>query len=686
MLTKVKRGKKMNNLDANDNRFAVFSLDISENTTQVLKRTLIAAVIGALGYFFGALAFNVPGAWRYILVLSLAGVHLALWYGARRGYSQLVAHLFIAELLIIAVGMMERNSAARGSISGLLVITVILAAYLLKRQAAELVAIGLVIAVLGTAFYHAEIEHQHTVAGGEYYDDIGQVVMVVFAVWFLRVLRHELEVAGAREKQARNRADAAAKRYQTLVDMLPLGVFATDRHGQMQFANPAYLEILRVSSDDLHKITGRDVIHPDDYGRYAHIYAETMQGTADADVELRLVLPDGGHVWGHVVVRPLQDDAQNFAGFLGTLQDVTTAKAYATELQTKARMMDAWPGAVVTTDADLHVRRWSNGAVEMFGHTADAAHNQRLPDLLQTKVGGVWEAWGDQQLSANWRWQGEVQITTTSGTKLDTFLVIIVYETPDGCFETHNIFADISANKALEVEQNISLTERNRLMLLRDVVKDFSRALRDPLASMLLDSYALQVHSPDDERVREDLQARSLRAERLIHSMLWLTTVDEPAYSLTLTDVDMLKVLGMVVSAVTSSLHAKNLKIDLQVPAGLPNMTGGELELQQALTWLVRYWVMNATDGETLHVHAVADEHWLTLKLDGKRDSSFVWEKLLATAKQGQCTTLHEVGVMMAIKVISRHMGSVVCEPAEPHCLNIKLPRDVRLMPQLLDV
>lgn len=167
----------------------------------------------------------------------------------------------------------------------------------------------------------------------------GDVAGALYLVWWERAERFDLarvaileavgqqlalllRAARLRTEAERQRAEALAaeKRYHSLVEHVPVGIFRSTASGRILDANPAMVEMLRFK--DREALLGVSAlslcVNPEDRER-GHQMRDAAGVTRDFECELRA--NDGGTVWVRVNARVVQDGEHEC--WEGTVEDIT---------------------------------------------------------------------------------------------------------------------------------------------------------------------------------------------------------------------------------------------------------------------------------------------------------------------------------------------------------------------------
>lgn len=127
-----------------------------------------------------------------------------------------------------------------------------------------------------------------------------------------------------RERSDREALKASERWLRTLVDGAPVGIFELDTHGNCNFVNQRYCEILGI--DGLDDIAGREwlrLLHAEDRQRAYERFPDPAARLDPFDIDVRFVRNDGTAIHTVVGIAPMIDDDGEASGWLGTVDDVS---------------------------------------------------------------------------------------------------------------------------------------------------------------------------------------------------------------------------------------------------------------------------------------------------------------------------------------------------------------------------
>jgi diguanylate cyclase (GGDEF)-like protein/PAS domain S-box-containing protein len=114
------------------------------------------------------------------------------------------------------------------------------------------------------------------------------------------------------------------ERFRAVANSAPLGIFVTGADGQVVYRNHWISELIGQQPDgvDVLKHWTR-FVHEHDRERVKDDWRNSIRALGSFDSEHRIVRGDGSAAWIHVRVAPMRNDAGEFMGFAGTLEDIT---------------------------------------------------------------------------------------------------------------------------------------------------------------------------------------------------------------------------------------------------------------------------------------------------------------------------------------------------------------------------
>ena len=149
---------------------------------------------------------------------------------------------------------------------------------------------------------------------------IGGVALFAFASWLSIVwLRREVN---ARTEEVRE----SEKKFKTLTEASPVGVFYTNADGDCLFANKKWCRIVGMTQDQALGQGWAQGLHPDDRERIFHEWNTAAKRNQPFKAEYRFLTASGESNWVMGQAVPQLNAANEVVGYVGTITDITERK------------------------------------------------------------------------------------------------------------------------------------------------------------------------------------------------------------------------------------------------------------------------------------------------------------------------------------------------------------------------
>ncbi len=173
-------------------------------------------------------------------------------------------------------------------------------------------------------------------------------------------------------KQAEQALRASERRYASLVEALPAGVFRTDARGQTTYVSRRWCEISGLEAEKALGDGWLEAVHPEDRSNLA---ASWQQAAADGRVSVaqyRFLRPDGSTCWVIGQAIPEKDERGQVTGYVGAIVDITAQEqaeeALRAEHDKMLALFDSLEDIIYVADMDTHEILFANRRTkEMFG-------------------------------------------------------------------------------------------------------------------------------------------------------------------------------------------------------------------------------------------------------------------------------------------------------------------------------
>ncbi|APA00472.1 PAS domain S-box protein [Flavobacterium commune] len=132
-----------------------------------------------------------------------------------------------------------------------------------------------------------------------------------------------------KEKMRKRAEEAVAqseKRFHTLTEVSPVGIYRTDLTGATTYVNQRWTQIVGINFEQSMGSGWYLAIHPDDQVKLFNEWKKVVKNREKSLLEYRFVKPDGTIVWVIGQATPETNAENQIIGFIGTITDITERK------------------------------------------------------------------------------------------------------------------------------------------------------------------------------------------------------------------------------------------------------------------------------------------------------------------------------------------------------------------------
>ncbi|MBI5361617.1 MAG: PAS domain S-box protein [Planctomycetes bacterium] len=140
-----------------------------------------------------------------------------------------------------------------------------------------------------------------------------------------RVVVMHVDVTERRRQQ--ELSERSARALNTLLELVPVGVFQTNAQGECVYVNPTWSRITGLPAERAMGHGWSEALHPDDRLRVFAEWERAIAAGAASTIEFRFAPPDREVVWAQVQVVPLRDARGQLQGHIGTVTALSARKA-----------------------------------------------------------------------------------------------------------------------------------------------------------------------------------------------------------------------------------------------------------------------------------------------------------------------------------------------------------------------
>jgi PAS domain S-box-containing protein len=299
----------------------------------------------------------------------------------------------------------------------------------------------------------------------------------------------------AQNKMANELIFQSEKRYQTLTEVSPVGIFRTDALGYTTYVNKTWSEISGLSQDEAMGNGWLQAVHPNDRNEKATDWENAAIKNIESYSEYRFIKPDGSIAWVMGQATPEYNSENKLLGYIGTITDITERKIAEEEIKKANERFELISSA--SNDAIFEVdfvnkKRWHNTVFEKYlyssNENASLEENQRLwrSKLHPEDSDRVIKSIEDCYASTSNSWSGEFRFLKADGI-YGYFLMraLIIRDLQGIAIRFIGSMLDVSELKKVEHEMRIVNKKMEGIL----------NAIPDLLFEVSIDGYFYNFHS-----------------------------------------------------------------------------------------------------------------------------------------------------------------------------------------------
>ncbi len=188
-------------------------------------------------------------------------------------------------------------------------------------------------------------------------------------------------------------------RWRVIFEQSAVGMAQLGLTGQFLQANPALVDILGYSLEDLLRKSFQEVTHPDDLAVNLKLMEDLLSGAQDRfSLEKRCLRVDGTFVWVAFTVSLVRNHADSPAYFIAVVKNISARKQAEADLAATTQLLQTLvaesPLPIVSLDAHARVTSWNRAATRLFGWSEDEVLGRELPYVTkgqERSADALWE-------------------------------------------------------------------------------------------------------------------------------------------------------------------------------------------------------------------------------------------------------------------------------------------------------
>jgi PAS domain S-box-containing protein len=360
----------------------------------------------------------------------------------------------------------------------------------------------------------------------------------------------------------------------------------------------------------------------------------------------------------------IRDGAGGFRGMIGVAHDLTEIRRLEDELAKKNRFManilrDS-ADAIITMDPDGIVTSWNKGAEGIFGYTENEMIGRSIEILIPPELREAREL---EWISRRFRAQGAVRSHATEritkdGRRIEIiFTRTAIYDDSGGLVGSSSVIKDVTAVRSLERQ----LAQTEHLATLGELSAGLAHEIKNPLAGIkgAIDVFRDSLSESDPQReILGDVIHEVNRINKIVQDLLNYAKPKPARHS----TIDLPALVQRIVTMAQSISKGESLPIKVKQLSEIPEFTGDETQLEQAIMNLLLNAQAALPSGGHIEIVLSYDPDSALVSIKVSDDGAGIPKELLKRIFQPFFTTRTDgtgLGLAICLKNVQYHGGNI---------------------------
>lgn len=160
------------------------------------------------------------------------------------------------------------------------------------------------------------------------------------------------------------------ERFRMLAESSPVGIFLSDADHNCLFVNPKWCELAGMTKEQAMGTGWHAAVHPDDRARVSGAGRSADMQYQAVELDCRFMTPGGKVSFIRVDAAPLTDASGQFAGYVGSLTDLTRLQQAEQVTRNLGSLIESFEDAIIVFTFDGIVLNWNKAAERIYGYSA----------------------------------------------------------------------------------------------------------------------------------------------------------------------------------------------------------------------------------------------------------------------------------------------------------------------------
>lgn len=320
------------------------------------------------------------------------------------------------------------------------------------------------------------------------------------------------------QKAASQALRESEQRFRMITDLVPIIIWTTDETGKVTYLNSQWSELTGSEARDGYGEGWLSWVHPDDKDRAFQQWHHALRSKQPFRTKFRYRNASGNYTFHAVTGEPQYNEARQFLGYLGILQDVTIQEQTLDTLEKTIRektfaitrksedlkrseeryhrMIDEVQDyAIILLSPDGTVENWNQGAEKIKGYTANEIVGKSFKVFYteEDRKSGLPEKLIDKARREGRASQEGWRVRKDGRTFWGSIVITALYDRSNEVIGFSKVTRDLTARKAAEDKlKNYSLTLQAKNEELENVNRELAKMNHELTSFAYISSHDLQ--------------------------------------------------------------------------------------------------------------------------------------------------------------------------------------------------
>lgn len=396
-------------------------------------------------------------------------------------------------------------------------------------------------------------------------------------------------------KQAEEAVAQSEKRFHTLTEVSPVGIYRTDLTGATTYVNQRWTQIVGITYDESMGSGWYIAIHPEDRVKLYNEWKKVVGTRQRSVLEYRFMKPDGTIVWVIGQATPETNAENQIIGFIGTITDITQRKQAEDKFVKTSKKMEAIieaiPDMMFEIDLEGKIFNYHTQKNDLLLMPPSQFIGKKIIEVLPTDAASICLS-ALKEANEKGFSRGK-QYSLELGSGKCWFELSLAPMKEDEVQEKHFIVISRDVTEQNKMNQEIKKAKEQAEAANKsktDFLANMSHEIRTPLNG-IIGFTSLLMESQLEKTQREYTHTINESANTLmdiVNDILDFSKIEAGKLDLKIEEIDLFTLINQVISLFKYQASKKEIGLELQIDANVPRfLFADSLRLKQIIINLV---------------------------------------------------------------------------------------------------